>query len=82
MTNIQKETKKCTFLYISLLIAVADTGFSQGAPTLKGKHYDFIKFSRKLHEIEKNLVAWGASTGGTSPQICHCIEIYIVNIKN
>ena len=51
---------------------MADPGFSQGAPTPRGAPgYNFIKFSRKLHEIEKNLVAGGgggARAGGAPPR--------------
>ena len=50
---------------------MADPGFSQmgrGA-NLLGPGYDFIKISRKLHEIEKNLVArvGGGGAGVTHP---------------
>ena len=49
---------------------VADPGFSQGAPTPRGAPgYDFIKFSRKLHEIEKNLVAGGGGRARGPPPL-------------
>ena len=40
--------------------AAADPGFPRGAPT-----YDFAKFSRKLHDIER---IWGAGGGGGAPR--------------
>ena len=50
--------------------AVADPGFSQGGganPQGGAPGYDFIKFSRKLHEIEKNLVTRGGARAGGAP---------------
>ena len=52
------------------LFSVADPGFSQGGANPQGggaPGYDFIKCSRKLHEIKKNLVARGGGHRGRPP---------------
>ena len=47
--------------------AAADPGFPQGgAKSLGGPTYDFAKFSRKLHEIERIWVPGGGGGGRPS----------------
>ena len=69
---------------------VADPGFPRGGGTLVtrgggGPRYNFIKFSRKLHEIKKHLVArGGGGAGGAPPRsatgVCfHLTSIRVVN---
>ena len=59
--NLKKDTYLRGF-------AVADPGFSKGMPTLRrgALGYDFIKISRKLHEIENNMVTRSIALIGTN----------------
>ena len=55
---------------LPVYLSVADPGFSRGGgrkPPGEAPGYDFIKFSRKLHEIEKYLVARGRARRGCPP---------------
>ena len=56
---------------MSLLLWTSTTGVNTGFPIGGGAKppggptYDFAKFSKKLHEIEKILVCRGVHTGGS-----------------
>ena len=66
----------------------ADTGFPVGGeanPSEGGVEpptYDFVQFSKKLHEIEKNLGRGrGRGAGGSPPWIRHCYIYLIFKFK-
>ena len=64
--------------------AGADPGFPVGGgadPLGGGATYDFVKFSQKLHEIEK-ILGRGGGAPPAPPWIRHCKEMLTSRLQN